>query len=224
MCRILVLTGNYGSGKTEIAINLASRQASAGHAVSLVDLDIVNPYFRSAEKRPLLEQRGIELIAPDQGAMNAETIALPALVQSVFDRRERRAIFDVGGDPVGARALGRYFPLFEREGYEMLYVINTRRPRAGRASDIVEMLRNVEGSSRLRVAALVHNTNLAGETLPEHILAGQEIIREVCERTGLAVRYTCVEKELSARMMGEDLLGEVLPLELVMRPVWLEAQ
>ena len=61
--RILVLVGNYGSGKTEISLNLALKLARRGEKVTLVDLDIVNPYFRSRERRDLLESAGIRLIS-----------------------------------------------------------------------------------------------------------------------------------------------------------------
>ncbi|MGI6168243.1 MAG: ATP-binding protein [Christensenellales bacterium] len=220
MSRIVVLTGNYGSGKTEIALNMALAQVPA--AVTLVDLDIVNPYFRSGGKRELLEGRGVELIAPDFEAMNMEAVSLPPQVQSVFDRPDRTAIFDVGGDPVGARALGRYFPLFQREGYEMLYVVNTKRPRASAADNIIEMLRDVEASSRLKVSALIHNTNLASQTVAADIFAGQEIMQEVCERTGLVVRYTCVDRGILPTVQAGRLMGELMPLDLKMRPVWMQ--
>ena len=83
--RYTVLTGNYGSGKTELALNIALRLAGAGKKVTLVDLDIVNPYFRSAEKAAEMEAAGIRVLMPTFAMTTVDIPALPAEIQSVFE-------------------------------------------------------------------------------------------------------------------------------------------
>ena len=107
----LVLTGNYGSGKTELALNLAMQFART-YKTTLVDLDIVNPYFRSGEKAEEAEQAGIRMLMPTFAMTTVDIPALPAEIQSVFEVPSERTIFDVGGDDTGAAALGRYYPSF----------------------------------------------------------------------------------------------------------------
>ena len=105
--RFLVVTGNYGSGKTEISLNLALK-AAAKEKTTLVDLDIVNPYFRTGEKAEELEKAGIRVLMPTYAMTTVDIPALPAEIQSVFEVPSDRVIFDVGGDDTGAAALGRY--------------------------------------------------------------------------------------------------------------------
>ena len=120
--RILVLVGNYGSGKTEISLNLALKLARRGEKVTLVDLDIVNPYFRSSERTELLEKEGVKVYAPSFAMSTVDVPSLPADIQAVFADKSRRVIFDVGGDDTGAAALGQYKPYFDQDDVEVLFV------------------------------------------------------------------------------------------------------
>ena len=126
--RIKIIVGHYGSGKTEIALSMALQARMAGESTTLIDLDIVNPFFRSAEQTEFLKENGIRLLAPNFATTAVDIPSLPAEITSVFEDNQSRAIFDVGGDDVGAIALGQYRTRFEKSGYEMLYVINPFRP------------------------------------------------------------------------------------------------
>ena len=163
--RYLILTGNYGSGKTELALNLAL-EAAGSFRTTLVDLDIVNPYFRSGEKAEEMRNAGIRMLMPTYAMTTVDIPALPAEIQSVFEVPTDRVIFDVGGDDTGAAALGRYYPPFlaRREQTRMLFVINCMRPLTRNADEIIDLAERVMNRGRLKIDMLVNNTNLADMT------------------------------------------------------------
>ena len=222
MSRITVFTGNYGSGKTELSLNMALK-AAENELVTLVDLDIVNPYFRSTGKADMLREKGIKLFHPNFADKAVDVPSLPAEIDSVFIDKTRRVFFDVGGDPTGATALGRYYPHFLKDDYEMLFVINVRRPFMTNADDIIVMLRDIEAHSRLKVTGLINNSNLARDTRVEDLLEGQEIIQEVSERLKTPIRYVCATKEILEEFENKGAYqGEPFEMEIYMRPSWLD--
>ncbi len=220
--RLTVLVGNYGSGKTEIALNLALEKGKNAPTV-LVDLDIVNPYFRSGEKRMLLEQNNIRVLMPTFATTAVDIPALPPEIQGVFDRPSEQVVFDVGGDDTGAVALGRYAPFFQRERSDtrVLYVVNVCRPLSQTAGDIQRMMERIAFRSRLQPDALVNNANLQGETTAELLLRGQEILTEVSEKTGIPIAMITGEQAVLARL-PEDLQPLCRPIVRHMRPEWME--
>jgi len=132
--RISIVTGHYGTGKTEFSVNLALALAAEGQQVMLADLDIVNPYFRSRERKALLEEAGVQLISSSQSCSNADLPALPAELLTILQNRDLRGVLDIGGDPVGARVLARFRPKIVQEDYQLIYVLNANRPE-GRTMD-----------------------------------------------------------------------------------------
>lgn len=225
MARVTVYVGHYGSGKTEICINAAFRLAAEGRTPTLVDLDIVNPYFRSGERRGLLEAAGVRVVAPTFEGTTVDVPALPAQVQSVFANPLCPVVFDAGGDPSGAAALGRYKPWFDRDDTAVLCVVNTCRPFTGDAGEVAEMVRALEARSRLTITGLVNNSNLAEESTPGLLLAGQRVVEEAAGRLGIPVAAICgLPRVLSE--LPDDFRGRyrelLVPLTLYMRPGWLE--
>lgn len=217
--------GHYGSGKTEITLNKALEWAGAGRKVTLVDLDIVNPYFRSGEQRERLEAAGVRVLAPTFEGTTVDVPSLPAEIQSVFSDRERLVFFDVGGDPSGAAALGRYKPYFDRDEAEVLCVVNTCRPFTGSAGEIEDMVRAVEERSRLRVEGLIHNSNLALQTTARILEDGQPLVEEAAAALEIPVRAIYglpgVLESLSPQFRSR--YGALLrPLTLYMRPQWMD--
>ena len=176
--RFIVITGNYGSGKTELSLNLALHYAET-EKTTLVDLDIVNPYFRTGEKADMLRDAGVRVLMPTFAMTTVDIPALPAEIQSVFEVSSDRVLFDVGGDDTGAAALGRYYPSFmkERENTIVALVINCMRPLTMEEEDITDMARRIENRGRLRIDLLINNTNLADETTPEMIEKGEKTVR-----------------------------------------------
>jgi hypothetical protein len=220
--RLTVLVGNYGSGKTEIALNLALEKVKAGPAV-LVDLDIVNPYFRSGEKRALLEDAGIRVLMPTFATTTVDIPALPPEIQSVFDQPCEQAVFDVGGDDTGATALGRYAPFFskERDKTSVLYVINVCRPLSQTADDILHLMERISLRARMRPDALVNNANLQGETSAKLLLKGQEVLNEVSLKTGIPIAMITGEQAVLS-MLPNDLQALCKPIVRHMQPEWMD--
>lgn len=173
-----VLTGNYGSGKTELALNLALRFASSGKRTALVDLDIVNPYFRSAEKAPELEKAGVRVFMPTFAMTTVDIPALPAEIQSVFETPWDQVVFDVGGDDTGAAALGRYAPSFQlhRSETRCALVVNCKRPLTETEEDILDLANRISARGRLKIDWMINNTNLADQTEPAMVEAGEKTV------------------------------------------------
>lgn len=219
MSRIHIFTGHFGSGKTEIAVNYAMMLSRKSKGTILVDLDIINPFFRSSEVKEVLEQEGVRVISPVFALTTVDVPSLPAAIQSVFQTEQGQVVFDVGGDEVGARVLGRYYHYFSAAGYEMFYVINTRRPLSSTSEDIIEMLEAVQDRSRLQVTGLISNTNLSYETEVSHILEGQMIVEEVGRRRSLPVVMTCASREVFDQL-SDSMKEKIFPLNLYMTPPW----
>ncbi len=220
--RLTVLVGNYGSGKTEIALNLALEKKLCGQT-ALVDLDIVNPYFRSGEKRTLLQNKGIRVLMPTFATTNVDIPALPAEIQSVFDAPSEQVIFDVGGDDTGATALGRYAPFFlkERANTLVLYVVNVCRPLSQTADDILRLMERISAKARMKPDALINNANLQGETTVELLLRGQQVLIEVSHKTGLPIAMITGEKAV-LDALPDGLKPLCKPIIRYMQPEWMD--
>ena len=226
MKKILVFIGNFGSGKTELALNFALRAAESGRT-ELIDLDMVNTYFRLSEYRLLVEAAGIRLVSPNYVMTNVESLSLPAEVSSAFHMDWDTVIFDAGGDPAGATALGRFHSDFAELAsgqLEVLHVVNARRPMSGTADKLLALQSEMEKNARLRVTGLINNTNLQTETTPEELEYGYEVLRSVSEKTGIPVVYTTGEQSLlDAFLSGEHdarYVGTPLAIRFRMRRDW----
>ena len=219
--RILVLVGNYGSGKTEISLNLALKLARRGEKVTLVDLDIVNPYFRSSERTELLEKEGVKVYAPSFAMSTVDVPSLPADIQAVFADKSRRVIFDVGGDDTGAAALGQYKPYFDQDDVEVLCVVNAFRPLSGDADSVCDLMLRVAGRSRLSPTAVINNANVAWETEESDLVRGEELLHEVSTRMNLPIGYLCAKQDILDKL-PDHLSGERIAIDILMRPEWME--
>lgn len=227
MKKVYVLIGNYGSGKTELALNFAFRAAEEGKRTELLDLDMVNTYFRLAEHGKLTEMKEIRLVSPNFACSGIETLSLPAEVASAFDMDWDTVVFDVGGDAVGSTALGRYHQDFmdlEPGALEVLNVINIRRPLSGTVEKIIRIQEEMQAHARLPISGMINNTNLAEATGPEELRDGYEIIREVSERTGVPVLYTSGKKQLLDRFLSEGhdprYIGTPMYIDIYMARDW----
>ena len=220
--RFLVITGNYGSGKTEISLNLALK-ASAEGKTTLVDLDIVNPYFRSGEKAIEMEKAGIRVLMPTYAMTTVDIPALPAEIQSVFEVPSDRVIFDVGGDDTGAAALGRYYPSFmkNRENTLMALVVNCMRPLTMRDDDILDMAERIRNRGRLEIDLLINNTNLADETTPMMIEDGEKTVLRCAEKMSVKRVITAGKTDILNRCR---LQTPLLAIERYMVPEWMVFQ
>ena len=216
-----ILVGRYGSGKTEITLNLA-RAIRRKFPVALIDLDIVNPFFRSAERQAWLTEQGIRLIAPEYALTAVDIPALPAEVMAAF-ARPQYAVFDVGGDDAGAVALGRFRAQFERSGYELWHVVNPFRPRSGTAEEVLDMIERVSRCARLTPTGLINNANLGGGTTPSELQFGRELLGRVSRASGLPVVATCGTAVALNGLSEDRSTGALFEIERLMKPEWMEA-
>ena len=227
MKKMKVLIGNYGSGKSELALNFAFQAAERGERTELLDLDMVNTYFRLTERGQMTRMKEIRLVSPNFACQGVETLSLPAEVSSAFAMDWDTVIFDVGGDAVVATALGRYhedFEALEEGSLEVLNVVNIRRPLAGTVEKIIRLQEEMQIHARLKITGMINNTNLATVTTPQELRDGYEMIREVSERTGVPVTYTSGKKELLEQFLSEGhderFIGTPLPMDIYMRRDW----
>lgn len=187
--KIYITVGHYGSGKTEFSVNYALELKKLNDNVILVDLDIVNPYFRSNDARALLEENGITVIAPDYAGTNVDIPVLPAEIMRIFNEKDAKIVIDVGGDDDGAIALGRYRQFFDSADYEMSLVVNTKRPLSSTVSEIIEMKQNIEAASRLLITNIISDTNIADETTKDVIKDGYAITKTAAQKLNLPIKY-----------------------------------
>ncbi len=229
--RFFVFLGNFGSGKTELALDFSKRFAAAGKKTTLVDLDIINPYFRASERALAMKQAGIELITPRYAMSNVEIITIDPRIYSAFVDNGGVAIFDVGGDNVGARAMGQYkqyFSSIRPDLLEVWLVVNVHRPLSATAERILGHISAISDAARLQVTGLIHNSNMSYETTPEDLAFGYPIIREVAERSGLPVKYTSGEPNVlqgflalsKERGFDPKYIGEPLEIHTMMHRDW----
>ena len=218
--RIRIIIGHYGSGKTEFSLNYALKLNELGKKVAIADLDIVNLYFRSREKATLLEEKGIKIIG---ASIKGSALDLPAISGEVLTPIQDTSydtILDVGGDPAGARALGRYHEYFVEGQYDMFFVLNGNRPETGTMEKALEFIRKIEDTSRAKITGIINNTHLLKSTTIEDVLKGYQLSLELSELTDIPLKYNMVLEELSP-LLPNNLVGEIFPIKLYMREEWM---
>lgn len=211
--RITVISGHYGSGKTNIAVNLAMELKKSYNKVALADIDIVNPYFRSKDSETLLEKNGIKLICSPYANSNVDIPALPQEMYSVTDDKTLRAVLDVGGDDRGALALGRISPAIKQENdYEMIYVVNFYRPLTQTVDLAIEVMREIETAGKIKFTSIVNNSNLGKETTKEDVLSSVEKTEVLARAVGLPIKFTSVDENLYDSLKDE--IANLYPISM----------
>ncbi len=217
--RVEIFIGAFGSGKTEIAINYALALAQSGQHVIFSDMDVVTPYFRSREARAELEEQGIEVVAPPMGS---DSPAVPAgVLRSLQDSGTKKVILDVGGDKLGAIALGQYRPVLDEGSYEFNFVINTKRPFTSTEEGIKYIISEIERVSRMKTTSFINNTNLGIETTLEDIKEGEALIRKVSKSLDIPIRFTTMTDGLAEQVKPGDFDMPIFKMDLFMVPAWL---
>ncbi len=217
--RFNIICGHYGSGKTNLALNLALDWQSRGERVTVVDLDIVNPYFRTADYTQLLQNKGIKVISPATAGTTVDAPALTAEILTVFDKTDEQIIIDVGGDDAGAFALGRYAKrIYAQSDYEMLFVINRFRKLIATPEEAVELLREVEGASGIRATGIVNNSHLAGLTTAEDILSSIPYAQQTARLSGLPLAMTTAPRHLEPTLTGK--VDNLYPVDIIVKLPW----
>lgn len=215
---VKAVVGHYGSGKTEFSLNLALAAQAAGRQAVVVDLDIVNPFFRSAEQGGRLRAAGVELIAPPYALTGVDLPVLGPEVMSIFERPDRFSVVDVGGDDAGAAALGRYRPQMRACRGDLYYVVNPFRPFSNTPEQVLDMMGRIERRTGLQVTGLVNNANLGDLTGPDEMLRGRELLAEVSRLCNVPVVCECAFEGVLAQLPPGP---PTLSLSRMLMPEWL---
>lgn len=227
MKKIIILIGNYGSGKTEIAMNLAVRAAAGGKRTQVVDLDKINDYFRMSDHVKLLEEKHIDVVSPTFAGQGVTQTSVSAAVASAFAQDWDLVIFDVGGDPAGAMSLARYhqdFAALEPGQLEVYDIVNVFRPMSETAEKIIKLKGDMEGFARQTVTGFVNNSNLLNFASADDLRRGYDVIREASDMSGIPVVYTTGRRRYLEEFLadGRDAkyTGEPVALETYMHRSW----
>ena len=216
--RLTLLCGHYGSGKTNVAVNLAFYLKEQYNNVVVADLDIVNPYFRTKDSIEDFKAREIELICSEYANTNIDIPALPANMYRLTADKGITAVIDVGGDDRGAYALGRLVPEIEAENnFDMLMVINGYRPLTPDAESTLEVMREIETACKLQFTGLVNNSNIGEETTAQNIINSMDYANEVSRVSGLPIVMTTVKENLYDEL--KDKIENLLPMTLQAKPI-----
>lgn len=214
--KTVIVTGHYGSGKTNFSLNLAMDLRASGKEVSIADLDVVNPYFRTSDFREMAEKNGIELIASDYAGSSLD---IPALSGRLDGRLggDGFLIIDVGGDDTGAVALGRYAQKLSKTGYSMLYIVNAYRYLVREPEESVELLKEIEHSSRLRATHIVNNSNLGISTTAKEIRDSIPYAGKLSQLTALPVLWTVARREIAPALCD---IQDLYPANIYVTAPW----
>ena len=220
--QISIFTGRFGTGKTEVAINYALALAELDGSVTLTDMDVVTPYFRTRDMTERLKPRGVEVVAPADFARDIHLPAVSARIWGTLQNEDGLTVMDVGGDSQGARAIGQFKALIERSGYIMYLVVNPYRPFNATVERIAQTVADIEANSRLGTGALVSNPNLIADTTLQIVQDGHRLVVQAGEELGLPIAFLCVEERLLEGGV-EDLCAQpILPLARHFLPPWEE--
>jgi hypothetical protein len=218
--RVNVICGGYGSGKTEVAVNLAVRLAGAGQQVSVADLDIVNPYFRSREVRSQMRFFGVGLLIPGEELVNADLPIILPEIRGALEESRGFVILDLGGDPVGARVMRSLSGAMKPADYTGFVVLNSRRPRTGTAEGAGLMVDEIEGASGVAVTDIIVNSHLVEETEAVVIDEGIRLAEEVGRDSGRRVALVTVERRMVGSFDAAACRYPVLVLDRFMLKPW----
>jgi len=219
--RLVIIIGHYGSGKSEFAVNYAVKMKEQFDNVNIADLDIVNPYFRSREKREFFESIGVKVYDSSIRNTAVDIPALPAEMMGVILNPNSKSVLDVGGDPVGARVLARYAEQIKNVEYDMFFGINGRRPETSTVEGVLKYLKLIEATSKLKISGLINNTHLLKDTTVEDVEFGHELTKKVSWETDIPIRYEACIKDTALQITNKEILEKLFPINLYMREEWM---
>ncbi|MEA2060038.1 MAG: cobalamin biosynthesis protein CbiA [Thermodesulfobacteriota bacterium] len=217
---IVVIVGNYGSGKTETAVNLAFNRKKAGFGVSIADIDLVNPYFRTREVRKPLAEAGIKVILPEEKYMDADLPILVPQIAGLIKQPGDLTILDAGGDDAGATVLAALKDHFSEKKVSMLQVVNPFRPFTDDVKGCMKIQKEIEQSSQLKVTGIIGNANLIDETTFEIVYKGYEFIQELSDQSGLAIEFITADVQILPELDLDRFDCPVLPITRKLVPPW----
>ena len=220
---IVGIVGNFGSGKTEVAINLAVNRRLAGLEVHIADLDLVNPYFRTREARIQLGRLGIEVILPPEQYLQADLPVLSPVIAGMIKKNAGLTLLDVGGDDAGARVLAALADAFKDMRVHLLQVVNPMRPGTSTLEGCLKIRDEIEKAAHLTITGLIGNANLIDETGVAEIYDGYEFVQKLSDQSGLPLEFITVAREILPEIDLKQFSCPVLPIARQLVPPWLKA-
>ena len=221
---IVIICGNYGSGKTETAVNLAVTKKQDGLDVKIADLDLVNPYFRTREAKGLLEDMDIGVVLPDVKYMHADLPILTPAVAGMIQQPSELTILDAGGDDAGVTVLAALADHLSKKQVTMLQVINPFRPFTENVDGCIKIKEEIEQSSKIKVTGIVSNANLIDETTPEHIYKGYDLLKDVSKATGIEMKFITAGSHLISQLELDRFSCPVLEIDRKLKFPWSRQQ
>jgi len=216
----IIIAGNYGSGKSETAVNLAAASRKSGKRVKIADLDLVNPYFRTREARKPLEDLGVEVVLPDKKYMHADLPILAPAVAGMIKSPAQVTILDAGGDDAGVTVLAALADVLKKSHVKLLQVINPLRPNTSDVQGCLKIRDGIEGAAKLPVTGLISNANLLDKTTPQIIYDGYDLVTRVSEATNLPIVFLTASTRLVPQLDPERISCPVLPIDRLLAPPW----
>jgi hypothetical protein len=220
---IFIIVGNFGSGKTEVSINLAVNQKRAGVDVKIADLDLVNPYFRTREARKALAKLGIEVVVPEEKYLQADLPILSPTVAGLIRQPSDLTLIDAGGNDVGATVLAALADSFRNKRVHMLQVVNPFRPFTDTIESCLKMRDDIERASKMTINGIIGNANLIDETSVDDIYNGYEFVKTLSGETRLPLKFITATVELLPDIDMGRFSCPVLPIERQLVPPWKKA-
>ncbi|MBA7620473.1 hypothetical protein ES703_27822 [subsurface metagenome] len=218
--RIKIFVGSFGSGKTEIAINYSIYCRKSHAKVAIVDLDIVNPYFRTREARDALNLKGIKVIAPEGEMAYADLPLISPEIKGLIQDSDYHLILDIGGDDIGTVVLGNFRYFIKDLDYEMLLVVNSYRPFTQSVSQIKQVAQEIENSSRLKISGIISNPNLSRQTDEKIIKQGYILIKQASQKLNLPIKFICIDEQFSQKIKQENFVEPIFYIKRFMHLPW----
>ena len=223
MAKTYAVLGHYGSGKTEFSVNYGIHLKNEGHDVTLLDMNIANPYFRSRERQKLLDEKGIPIIFNCYGFDIAEDLpAISAQIRTPLEDPTMNTVVDIGGNDSGARIIKQFIKYFEGDDVERLLVVNGNRFETDTLEGILYHLHAIEDEIGLPITGIVNNTHMLAESTPEDVVKGHALCTELSEVTGIPIFLETCQRKFEPAL--KDKGYKLFPIDLYMRPSWLDTK
>ena len=218
--RIKIFVGSFGSGKTEIAINYSIYCRKSHTQVAIVDLDIVNPYFRTREEKNTLNLKGVKVVAPEGKLTYTDIPLISPEIKGLIQNSDYHLILDVGGDDIGTVVLGNFRYFIKDLDYEMLLVVNPYRPFTQSIPQIKQMAQEIENSSRLKISGIISNPNLSRQTDEKIIKQGHILIKQASQKLNLPIKFICIDERFSKKIKQENFEEPIFYIKRFMNLPW----
>lgn len=219
MTGVYIFTGHFGSGKTETAVNFALKlknsEYGAHKKIALIDMDIVNPFFRSCDSKDFLEKEGIRVEVPLYANSNVDVPALTPVMSALIEDESYDVIIDVGGDDIGAKAVGRYSDIIKLRNYKQFFVVNVRRPFTVNLEAATKIFDEIEYTSKIKATAIINSANMMEETTVEDCLAGYSLACQLSELKKIPIEYHAVTDAVADALIKKH--GDIFTEDNVIR-------